>query len=221
MNSEKKPKGKVLALKYLLYDFVKWTGAITALPFIRPSVRYTDKKAVCALKGGYIISSNHMGYLDPVILHCAFPWRRLFFIAVDALFNTPLKNWFFSHVNCIKINKKSASTDTIRAAGEVLRDGKIICIFPEGQINRESDSKTAAFRPGCAMIAALNNAPILPVYIGKRKSVWHCTRVLVGAPIYPDKVLGDNRSVFDMEKLNRYLFEKENELYERFTELQK
>ncbi len=203
-------QNKIFSLKYVFYDIVKWTGALSAFIFLRPCVKYTDKKAVKALKNGVIISSNHVGYLDPVILHCAFPLRRLHFIAVDELFNTPAKNWFFTHVNCIKLNKSNTAADTIRAAGEVLKDGKALCIFPEGQISR-TDS-TADFRPGCALMSVINNVPILPVYVKKRKSILRCTRIAVGEPVYPESVPGSNRSIAHIEMLNKYLYEKEAEL---------
>ena len=206
-NSE---KGKILSLKFLIYDIVKWTGAPSALLFIRPSVRYVNKESFKKLKGGYIISSNHLQFLDPVILHCVFPLRRIFFIAMEKMFETPFKAWFFRNINCIELNRENTGVETIRAAGEVLQDGRVLCIFPEGKISRSEE--TAAFRPGCAMISLLNNAPVLPVRLVKRKSLWKCTRIIVGEPVYPEDVLGEDRSIMGIEKLNRVLYEKEQEL---------
>lgn len=211
MNLKRKSgKGKMFSLKFLIYDIIKWTGAPSALLFIRPSVRYVNKESVRSLSGGYIISSNHLQFLDPVILHCAFPLRRIFIIAMEKMFETPLKAWFFRSINCIEVNRENTGVETIRESCDVLKDGRVLCIFPEGQISRSEE--IAAFRPGCAMISLLSGAPVLPVRLVKRKSIWKCTRIIVGEPVYPEDVLGEDKSIMGIEKLNRVLYEKEQEL---------
>lgn len=207
----------IFSLRYLLYDFVKWTGALTALPFIRPKRYFIDKEAYKKLRGGFIISANHRSYLDPIIVHCAFPLRRIYTVAMERMFETPFKNWFFRRLNCIKVDRRNVSADTIRSAGEVLSAGKALCIFPEGGIN--SSERGTDFKQGCAMISVINNVPVLPVCLEKRKSIWRRTRVIIGKPVYPDEATGGSRSLQAIGQLNDCLYQKEQELYSFYRSL--
>ena len=218
MNSTKKSKlDRIFSLRYLLYDFVKLTGAIGTFIFVRPKKYFIDKKAYKKLPKGYIISSNHLQYIDPVLVHCAFPFRRIFSVAMEKMFNTPLKSWFFSHINCIKVDRNNASVETIRSVGEVLKANKVVCIFPEGGIQKENSG--AAFKPGCAMMSIINEAPILPVFVEKRKSIWRTTKIIVGAPVYPKDIVGESKALPAIEKLNNHLYEKEQELCDYYKSL--
>lgn len=218
MNSTKKSKlDRIFSLRYLLYDFVKLTGAIGTFIFVRPKKYFIDKKAYKKLPKGYIISSNHLQYIDPVLVHCAFPFRRIFSVAMEKMFNTPLKSWFFSHINCIKVDRNNASVETIRSVGEVLKANKVVCIFPEGGIQKENSG--AAFKPGCAMMSVINEAPVLPVFVEKRKSIWNRTKIIIGAPIFPKEIIGESKALPAIEKLNSYIYDKEQELCEYYRSL--
>ena len=66
------------------------------------------------------------------------------------------------------------------------------------------------------MMSILNNVPIVPIYIEKRKSILKATKIIMGEPIYPKDVVGEGQSLKSMEKLNKLLYEKEHELYEYY-----
>lgn len=154
------------------------------------------------------MSSNHQSYLDPLILHFVLPCRRLYFIAMEHLFRTPLQCWFFRHVNCIRLNRENVGLDTFREAAEVLREKRVVTIFPEGHIC--SDTDTHNFKAGCAMMAQMNQAPILPVYIAPRQSAWNRVRIAIGCPILPEEV--GSSGLEAVEELNRLLQAREKEL---------
>ena len=218
MKSKKKTKfAKIFGFKYFFYDFVKWTGALPTLLFIRPSVHYMDKKAVKRLKGGFIASGNHMQYLDPIILLCTFPFRRMLFMAMEGMFNTPIKRFFFNAIRCVKVDRENVSVETIRQASEYLKDEKVLCIFPEGRISQSDGLEQ--FKPGCAMLSVLNDVPIVPVCIKKRNSIRRCTQIIVGKPIYARDVVGDQKSLNAIDAVNKKLFEVENELAEYIKKL--
>lgn len=211
MNSKKKSKlSKIFSFRYFFYDFVKWTGALPTLLFVRPSVRYMNKKRYKKVRGGFIVSANHHGFLDPLLALCAIPFRRILFVAMEGLFNTPVKNWFFTHIHCLKVDRENVGADFMRKASDILRDDKGLLIFPEGKISEEIGA--TAFKPGCAMMSVINNVPIIPMYLCERKSLLRCTKIIIGDPIYPSDVVGESRSLDAIAKLNNYLYEKECEL---------
>ncbi len=179
------------------------------LLFLRPKVKFVNKKAYKKLKGAFLMSCNHRSLLDPLILCCAFPLKRLYFVAQEELFSTPKKAWLFSQCNCIKIDRQNVDMETFRTVGRILKDDLPVCIFPEGRIE---EKEGASFKGGGAMIALTNNVPVLPVYLGMRKNIWHRYKVVVGEPIYPDDIVGSSRSLMSIDKFNDCIFEKEKEL---------
>ena len=192
-----------------IYEFIKWTGALPMLLFLRLRVKFVNKKAYKSIKGGFIVSSNHRPLIDPFILCCAFPSKRLYFIAQEGLFSSPLKAWMFTQFNCIKIDRTNADIETFRGVGRVLKKGHTVCIFPEGRIESE---KGGGFKGGCAMMSLTNNVPILPIHLEMRRNFLCRCKATVGEPIYPDDVVGASRSLMSIDKLNDYIFEKEQEL---------
>ena len=77
MNSKDKSKKKTKKRQgNFIYDFVKVTGAIPALCWMRPKTVYISKTAKKGVKGGVLIASNHISFTDPGLVHCVF-WNRL------------------------------------------------------------------------------------------------------------------------------------------------
>lgn len=209
MSSIKKPTLNGVRTYRFFYEFAKWTGALPMLLYVRPNIKFLDKKAYKNLKGGFLISSNHRSLMDPIILCCAFPWKRLFFIAQEQLYDKPMKAWLFSQCNCIKVDRHNVNMETFRTVSRILKDGLPIGIFPEGRIEQNDGGK---FKSGCAMMALTNNVPVLPVCLGMRKNIWQRYKVTVGEPVYPQDVVGSDRSLAAIDKFNNYLYEKEKEL---------
>ena len=79
-----------------LYDFVKVTGAIPAMLWLRPKILYVGKKQ--RIKGGVLVAANHVTFTDPVALLCTLWYRRLHSIATKDLFSSKLKNFFFNKI---------------------------------------------------------------------------------------------------------------------------
>ena len=78
-----KKKYPIFSFKYLLFDFVKITGAIPTLIYFRPKIyRYGKKEKV----KGAIMMSNHVGFLDPVVLLVCAGIRRIWSLAASDLF---------------------------------------------------------------------------------------------------------------------------------------
>lgn len=209
MSSTKKLTLNGFRQSRFFYEFTKWTGAIPMLLFLRPKVKFVNKKAYKKLKGAFLMSCNHRSLWDPIILCTAFPPKRLYFVAQEELFSTKKKAWLFSQCNCIKIDRQNVDMETFRTIGKVLKNDLPVCIFPEGRVE---EKEGASFKGGGAMIALTNNVPVLPVWLGMRKSILHRYRVYVGEPIYPDDVVGKSRSLMSIDKFNNYIFEKEKEL---------
>ncbi len=208
--SRKKPK----RIGNFWYDFVKITGAIPALIWIRPKIIHIGRKCP---KGGVLISSNHPTFIDPIILLTSFPWRRLNSLATKDLYKTKFHTFMFTQMHCIQVDKTNFSMTTFHEVVDRLKLGKAVVIFPEGQVNQGGGKDIQSFKSGAILMAHRANVPIIPVYIVRREKWYHTQKVVIGEPFDVKTAVG---LIPGMEQVNRVceeLREKELEL-KRFYE---
>ena len=220
MNSEKnlkKEKQKKKPFYNFCYDFVKITGAIGVIPWLRPKIYRPYKEK--APKGAMLITANHRSFLDPITAHLAFPWRRLHCLATKDLYNTKLKAAFFNKMHCIMVDKENFTISAFHDVVSRLNNGCAVVIFPEGQLNRQKGDDMLTFKSGAVLMAYKANAPILPIYIIKREKWYHRQRIVVGKSFY---VEGEKGKMPTMEQLNaasNELRNREIELHDYFESL--
>ena len=171
------------------YDFTKVTGALPALAIVRPVIRYAGKKQ--HIRDGVLLMANHRSGIDPITVCCTFWYRRPRFIATKELFEKPVRRFFFSAMHCIRVDRDNFSMHTYRETCRQLKDGKMVCIFPEGEINR-SEEAVKGFKKGAAVMAYESGVPLLPVYIRPREHWYESTHVMIGEPVnlhaqYPER----------------------------------
>ena len=84
---------KIFDIRYLAFDFVKITGAIPALIYLRLKRHYlSGKKQKHLFKGPAIIVCNHATYIDPIIVMVSIWNRRMSFIATEDLYSTKIRS---------------------------------------------------------------------------------------------------------------------------------
>lgn len=221
MNSEKNSKNKQPRKRKgffynFCYDFVKVTGAIPALLWLRPKVYrpYQTKTP----KGGVLVMANHGTMIDPIIIHLAFPTRRMDSLATKDLFNTKLKYTFFQLMHCIIVDKDNFTLSAFREVVSRLQEGKMVVIFPEGSVH-VGDEGIRAFKSGAVLMAHKAGAPVLPMYIVKREKWYQRQRIVIGEPFDLRAELGERPSLEAMERATAMLHERELQLREYFESL--
>ena len=73
----------------------------------------------------------------------------------------------------------------IKTCLKVLKDEKLLTIFPEGTRNK-TDQDLLEFKAGASVFGIKANAPIVPVYIQKKPRFLGFNKIVVGDPIYFD-----------------------------------
>ena len=213
MNSkDKRKKNKVFALKYLAYDFVKWTGAPSSFIVLRPKLIYENKAAKKILKGPAVLVANHESLLDPIKIHFSFWYRRMHLVATSQLYDTKLKNWFFRKMLCIPVNKEHFNFQTYRDVSDRLQEGCVVGIFPEGGLRENAEGSVSSFKAGAVIMALKNNSPIIPVYIKKPKHWYERQVIVVGAPIKIESEPNGVVPLSEVENITKSLRDKELEL---------
>ena len=197
------------------YDFVKVTGLIPALIWIRPKVIRLGEESK-KVKGGVLIASNHVTYVDPIILHCAFLKRRLFSVATKDVCKTKLRKFFFSMANCIIIDKQNFALASLREICDVLKQEKAVVIFPESSVSKEENINS--YKSGFVLMSLLSKKPILPVCIIKRKRWFERMKIVIGEPINVSDICGNTQTVEELEKVSELLQQKEQEMLTAFRD---
>src|SRR5437763_3880419 len=120
--------------------------------------------------GPVILAGNHISFCDSIFLPLVLR-RRVTFVAKAEYFDDPKTAWFFRAVGQIPVKREggSASAGALAAASDVLRDGQLFGIYPEG--TRSPDGRLHKGKTGVARLAIANNVPIIPVaMVGTREA---------------------------------------------------
>lgn len=112
-------------------------------------------------KGPLILVSNHLGNADIPLLAVSFP-RWIVFMAKQELFRPP-GGWAVKACGAFPVRRGLVDRNTLRISNQVLRDGRVLCIYPEGTRSRTGRLQTA--RPGVALIAQESQSLLIPVGI--------------------------------------------------------
>ena len=119
--------------------------------------------------GAFLMISNHQSFLDPIL--CGIRLKRhLNFLARDSLFKNPFLGRLISSVNTIPVKRGTADLGAMKAIIEKLKQGRGVCLFPEG--TRSTDGKIAAFKPGLGLLCRRGKAAIVPVTIDGAFECW-------------------------------------------------
>jgi 1-acyl-sn-glycerol-3-phosphate acyltransferase len=106
-------------------------------------------------QGAAVLACNHVSFVDAVLLMAASP-RPIRFVMDHRIFKVPLLGWLFRLAKAIPIAPRSEDEQAYEAAfaqaAQVLREGDLLGIFPEGGITR--DGNLQAFKGGLMRIVA-------------------------------------------------------------------
>jgi 1-acyl-sn-glycerol-3-phosphate acyltransferase len=113
-------------------------------------------------EGGLLLIANHTSYADPPIVGTASP-RPVHFMAKAELFGFPILGWLIRRTHAFPVRRGSGDREALRRAVRMLRQGKVLLIFPEG--TRSPDGRLKAPEPGAAFAALASGAEVVPIAI--------------------------------------------------------
>ena len=175
--------------------------------------KYDGPEAKQRIKGGAIISSNHVGFSDPFILLTAFLSRRLHFLFMSELIKNKFQAWIYKNVFLsYPIDRNKPSFSMMKFLSQYVANGHVLGLFPEGHIKR--DDQIDDFKGGVVLIAYLSGKPIIPVYHERRKNIWHMTRLVIGKPFNVKEMVGPTPSQDKLNQVAKELHEYELHLQE-------
>ena len=152
----------LLVPEYLL-RFVAWVLSHFIYRF-----RVTGDEHI-PVQGAAVLACNHVSFIDAVLLMAASP-RPIRFLMDHRIFKVPVLGWLFRLAKAIPVAPRSedpaAYEAAFDAAAQVLREGDLLAIFPEGGITR--DGTLQPFKGGIVKILERAQAdgltvPVIPM----------------------------------------------------------
>lgn len=130
-------------------------------------------------KGGQMLICNHQRWTDALtvaVLH-----RRVtHYMGKSELFQVPVFSHLLGSLGAFPVRRGQADIGAIKQAIHLLKDGRVLCIFPEG--TRNHDDSMREFQKGAAAIALKAKVPVVPIYIGKYR-MFRPLQVWIGQPV--------------------------------------
>ena len=125
---------------------------------------------------GYILVGNHQSYWDPVMMGLKLN-TTLTFMANEKLFHKPVLAPIIRGLGAFPVNLKKPDMTAIRTAKKVVKEGKVLALFPEG--TRSHDGKLLKFKGGVIYIASVTGEDVVPVCITYGKGGKFRSRILI------------------------------------------
>jgi acyl-[acyl-carrier-protein]-phospholipid O-acyltransferase / long-chain-fatty-acid--[acyl-carrier-protein] ligase len=111
--------------------------------------------------GGFLLVPNHISWVDALVLQLACP-RPIRYVIDQEYYHKPILHPILRAIGCIPISTRHSHA-AVRAAAEKIADGEIVCVFPEGQLERRG--VLLRLHRGYELIARHSNAQVVPVWL--------------------------------------------------------
>lgn len=113
-------------------------------------------------RGGFIIASNHVSHVDPVVVGVACP-RELSYMARHDLFFSRFLGWLLYNCHSFPVKRNSPDLSALKEAMRRVKRGRGLVIFPEG--TRGTEGIPGEPQPGIGFLAAKLGVPVVPAFI--------------------------------------------------------
>ena len=157
----------------MLYDVLRQTASLLARSLCRPTIEGREN---VPRTGPVLLASNHLSFVDSVVIPLSVAQRRVRFLAKSDYFEGKgIKGRFtgalFDALGAIPVERRNArdALVSLDVMLERLREGEACVIYPEG--TRSKDGRLYRGRTGVAHLALESKAPVVPVAVAGTQEV--------------------------------------------------
>jgi 1-acyl-sn-glycerol-3-phosphate acyltransferase len=132
--------------------------------------------------GPLILVTNHVNFLEVPVLHSRLRPRRVLGLAKAEAWKNPVLGWLFDLWGAIPVRRGETDLAALRRCFEVLKEGAILVIAPEG--TRSRHGRLQHGHSGVVTLALRSGAPILPLAFYGGESLGRNLRRLRRTPFH-------------------------------------
>lgn len=177
---------------------------VIVVPTLRVALRFKIHGSANVPKhGGALIVGNHIHNSDPLLMLSASP-RPILWMAKAEIWGVRVVPWFANVAGAFPVERGKADRKAIKQALEILNEGLLVGMFPEGTRTVTGGLKEPF--PGVSLVAVRSGAPVIPcVIVGsdalpvngdkprRRAGRWPRVEVAFGAPFHLKTHADDGR----------------------------
>ncbi len=150
------------------------------------------------MEGPCILAVNHISFWDPLFLAVATKHRQITFLARSSLFKKPLVGFCLKKVGALPVNRDTSDYSTLRTALSVLKDSKVIGLYPQATRCPDTHPNTTEFQGGAVYMGMVAKVPVIPIGVYTKNYRVHWFRkvtAVVGEPIVYNVARRDKEAV--------------------------
>lgn len=134
-------------------------------------------------KKGYVLTCNHYSNLDPILLDIYLN-KKIRFLAKKELFKKKFVGFCLKRFGGFPVDREKPGVSSFKFALNVLKENKILGIFPEGTRNKNIEAEgIMQLKNGAIVFASKGESQIIPIVIYKKPKVFRKNYILIGEPI--------------------------------------
>ena len=148
----------------MVYRIVRTVLSVLFRVIYRPRVSGLEH---IPARGPVILASNHLSFVDSMVIPMVVPRRVAFLAKSDYFTGTGVKGtlsrWWFNGFGMVPVDRDDsrAAQVSLDKALAILAEGGAFGIYPEG--TRSRDGRLYRGRTGVAFLAMTSGAPVVPV----------------------------------------------------------
>lgn len=160
---------------------------------------------------GYVLASNHRSNFDPVFIGLGTN-RPVCFMAKEELFKNKFFGSILKKLGTFPVSRGKGDQSAITNAVDVVKNGNILGIFPEGTRSKDGTLKKA--KSGAVLISSRTNGDIVPVGIHYGDKILWRRRITItyGKPISNEKLAITDTNRNELKAASQLLMERIGEL---------
>ena len=203
---------------HVLYSFLKSIFTILFKMLYRVEVSGYEN---IPKNGKFILCSNHLSYVDPLIIVGYFS-RHVYFMAKKEVFNIRVLGEIISFLNAFSVNRDSLDRKAIKNSIEILNSDEVLCMFPEG--TRSTEGVIRDGHKGVGLISILSSSPVLPMALSgtnkiiqkpRKRIFFPKVKIIYGNLIDTSSIIKENVSKTAISIILNKTMSSIKELYER------
>jgi 1-acyl-sn-glycerol-3-phosphate acyltransferase len=160
----------------VVYPILRLVMRLLALVFIFRTLHVAGLEKV-PRRGPVLVVGNHIATLDPPLTGALIKRLDVYYMAKSEYFELRRQRWIFRAYNAFPVVRHHADRQALKQALQVLVDGHVLMMYPEG--TRSRDLQLHRPYAGAGFLARKSQAPIVPV------AVWGSEDVLPTGASWP------------------------------------